>query len=257
MLRGLYTAVSGMITQEKKQQVITNNMANISTDGFKEDTLNVKSFDEVLLQNYDKKVNGINVKNQIGSISLGSQIDGVSTNFTQGTFMTTDEPLDFAINGDGFFKVQDGSGNEYYTRNGHFSLDNQGYLVDDSGNYVIGKNTKTNLEDRIKINSSDVTSDEGGVLSENGKSNYKLSTYTFPDNNNTTKIGDNLYSGSGAVENGNGKVKQNTLEGSNVNIIDSMVDMMTTMRAYEANQKVIASIDETLGKAVNEVGSVK
>lgn len=256
MLRGLYTAVSGMITEEKRQQVITNNMANVSTDGFKEDTLNVKSFDEVLLQNYDKKVNGINVKNQIGSISLGSQIDGTSTNFTQGAFVSTDQPLDFAINGDGFFKVS-GGGNEYYTRNGHFSLDSQGYLLDDNGNYVIGKNINTNKEDRIKLNSSDVTCDTGGLLSKNGKANYKLSTYTFPDNNNLIKIGDNLYSGTNSLENQNGSLKQNNLEGSNVNIIDSMVNMMTTMRAYEANQKVIASIDETLGKAVNEVGSVR
>jgi len=257
MLRGLYTAVSGMITQEKRQETITNNMANVSTNGFKEDTLNVKSFDEVLLQNYDKQVNGINVKNQIGSISLGSQIDGVSTNFTQGTFISTDEPLDFAVNGAGFFKVEDGSGNQFYTRNGHFSLDNQGYLVDDNGNYVIGKNINTNQEDKVKLNSSDVTSDTSGIISDNGKKNYKLSTYTFADNNSLIKIGDNLYSGNGAIEDQNGGIKQNTLEGSNVNVIDSMVDMMTTMRAYEANQKVISAIDETLGKAVNEVGSVR
>jgi len=257
MLRGLYTAVSGMITQEKKQEVITNNMANVSTNGFKEDTLNVKSFDEVLLQNYDKQVNGINVKNQIGSISLGSKIEGTSTNFAEGAYVTTDEPLDFAVTGTGFFKVENGSGKEFYTRDGHFSLNNQGYLVDESGNYVIGKNNKTNLESRIKLDSSDVTSDNSGNLSENGKTNFKLSTYTFADNNSLTKVGDNLYTGKAASLIENGEIKQKTLEGSNVNIIDSMVNMMTTMRAYEANQKVIAAIDETLGKAVNEVGSVK
>lgn len=257
MLRGLYTAVSGMITQQKKQEIITNNMANVSTNGFKQDTLNVKSFDEVLIQNYDKKVNGINVKNQIGSISLGAQEDGTSTNFTQGTFISTDEPLDFAVNGAGFFKVQDENGNEFYTRNGHFSLNNQGYLVDDNGNYVIGNNMNTNLEDKIKLDSNDVTCNASGLLSENGKIGYKLNTYVFTDNNNLLKIGDNLYSGTGALEDQNGEIKQKTLEGSNVNIIDSMVNMMSTMRAYEANQKVISSIDETLGKAVNEVGSVR
>lgn len=257
MLRGLYTAVSGMITQEKRQEVITNNMANVSTNGFKEDTINVKSFDEVLIQNYDKQVNGINVKNQIGSISLGSQIDGSSTNFSEGAYVTTDEPLDFAVSGNGFFKVENINGKEFYTRDGHFNLNNQGYLVDENGNYVIGINTKTNVEDRIKLGSIDITSDGSGNLSENGKTNYKLSTYTFADNNSLTKVGDNLYTGNGSSFNKNGEIKQKTLEGSNVNIIDSMVDMMTTMRAYEANQKVISAINETLGKAVNEVGSVK
>ncbi|MDV3426932.1 MAG: flagellar basal body rod protein FlgG [Bacillota bacterium] len=257
MLRGLYTAVSGMITQEKKQEVITNNMANVSTTGFKEDTLNVKSFDEVLIQNYDKQVKGMNVKNQIGSLSLGSQIDGTSTNFTQGTYISTDEPLDFAVSGAGFFKAENDGGKEFYTRDGHFSINNQGYLVDENGNYVMGKNIKTNLESRIKLDSSDVTSDGSGNLSENGKTNYKLNIYTFADNNSLTKVGDNLYTGNGASLNQNGEIKQKTLEGSNVNIINSMVNMMTTMRAYEANQKVISAIDETLGKAVNEVGSVR
>jgi flagellar basal-body rod protein FlgG len=105
MIRSLYTAVSGLITQEAKQNIVTNNMANANTVGFKSDNLAVKKFNDVLLENYDKKLNGRNVRNVIGSISTGSEIDGTETSFTQGTIDSTDKWSDFSIDGRGFFAV--------------------------------------------------------------------------------------------------------------------------------------------------------
>ncbi len=113
MIRGLYTAVTGLITGEAKQSIVTNNIANANTIGFKSDNLSIKKFDDVLIQNYDKIVNGENTKNTIGSLSMGSKIDDLNTYFTQGVIQTTDKPTDFAIEGSGFFTVQRDNGISY------------------------------------------------------------------------------------------------------------------------------------------------
>ncbi|MBC2580669.1 flagellar basal-body rod protein FlgG [Clostridium sp. DJ247] len=259
MIRGLYTAVSGMITQEAKQDVITNNLANANTVGYKGDNLSIKRFDDVLLQNYDKVVGGKNVKNVIGSLSLGSEVDSVNTNFTQGMIQSTDKPTDFAIKGKGFFTVQrnDGINNtEYYTRDGHFHVNMNGVLVNDSGDIVIARNLQTNQLEPINVGNGKITSDVNGNISVNNVKMYKLYTVDFGDYKNLKKVGDNLYAGTNPTE-VNSTVRQNSLERSNINIINEMSDMITTMRSFETNQKIIQSLDDTLGKAVNEVGSVR
>ncbi|WML35423.1 flagellar basal-body rod protein FlgG [Clostridium sp. OS1-26] len=259
MIRGLYTAVSGMITQEAKQDVITSNLGNSTTVGFKQDNLAIRRFDDVLLENYDKVVGGKNVRNEIGTLSLGSKVDSVNTDFTQGMIQDTGKPTDFAIDGKGFFTVQrnDGINNgQYYTRDGHFHVNIKGILVNDSGDAVIGRNLATNQLEPINVGDGKLTSDVYGNISIDGNKMYKLYTVDFNDYNSIKKMGDNLYQGNNAVEN-NAVVKQNSLEKSNVNVINEMTNMITTMRSFETNQKIIQSLDETLGKAVNEVGSVR
>ncbi|KZL94158.1 flagellar basal-body rod protein FlgG [Clostridium magnum] len=259
MIRGLYTAVSGMITQEAKQDIITNNIANANTVGFKSDNLAIRKFDDVLLQNYDKVSGGKNVRNVIGSISLGSELDSVNTDFTQGMIQSTDKDTDFAIEGKGFFTVQrnNGTNNEqYYTRDGHFHVDMNGILVNDSGDKVMGRNLQTNELEPINIGNGKMVSDVYGNISVNGSRVYKLYTVDFNDYGTLKKIGDNLYQGNNPTEN-NALVKQKSLEKSNINIINAMTDMITTMRSFETNQKIVQSLDETLNKLVNEVGSVR
>ena len=107
MIRSLYTAVSGLISLENRQNNITNNMSNDNTTGFKGDNLSIKSFDEVMIQNRDKVVNGNNVVQKLGSISLGAKIDSVDTAFTQGLIKNTDKQTDFAIEGRGFLRYKD------------------------------------------------------------------------------------------------------------------------------------------------------
>jgi flagellar basal-body rod protein FlgG len=258
MIRGLYTAISGMITQEAKEDTITNNLANVNTVGFKSDNLAIGDFKDVLLQNYDKIVGGRNVRNVIGSISLGSGIDSVNTEFTQGMINSTNKPTDFAIEGKGFFTVQrnNGIGNgQYYTRDGHFHINMKGVLVDDSGDTVIGKNLQTNQLGPINVGNGKFICDANGNISINGNPMYKLYTVDFKNYKTLTKIGDNLYQGSNPTQN-NAVVRQGSLEKSNVNLINAMTDMMTTMRSFETDQKVVQSMDETLDKAVNEVGKV-
>lgn len=259
MIRGLYTAISGMVTQEAKEDTITNNLANANTVGFKSDNLSIKGFNDVLLQNYDKISGGRNVRNAIGSISLGSQIDSVNTDFTQGMINSTDKPTDFAIDGKGFFTVQrnDGISNgQYYTRDGHFHINMNGVLVNDSGDTVVARNLQTNQLGPINVGSGKLACDANGNISIDGNQMYKLYTVDFNNYKNLTKVGDNLYQGSNPTEN-NAVVRQGSLEKSNVNIINAMSDMITTMRSFETDQKVVQSMDETLDKAVNEVGSVK
>jgi flagellar basal-body rod protein FlgF len=260
MIRGLYTAVSGLITQEAKQQVITGNIANANTNGFKADNLSIKKFNDVLIQNYDNIVNGKNVRNVIGGLSLGSEIDETNTDFTQGMLQQTDNPTDFAIDGRGFFSVlrQDNNGNDrvYYTRDGKFHVNARGYLVTDNGDYVLGINKINGKSEPIKADNAKITSDSSNNIYLDGKTTYQFNVVDFNDYTKLKKFGDNLYSGQ---PNGNTDivVKQNMVEKSNVNVINEMVNMMTVMRSFESNQKVIQAMDETLGKTVNEVGSVR
>ncbi|WP_125152193.1 flagellar hook-basal body complex protein [Clostridium rectalis] len=263
MIRSLYTAVSGMITQEAKQDVITNNLANVNTVGFKNDGVVTKSFDEVLLYNYDKKVNGKNFRQNLGNLSFGSRIDDVNTNFTQGIIEKTDKSTDFSIMGRGFFTVvrDDGINTErLYTRDGHFHTNKMGYLVNDSGNNVLGRNIQNGRVEPIRINGGKITVDDMGNIKENDVLKYKLYTVDFPGDNsysNLKKVGDNLYIGGNPEENNNVVVNQYALERSNVNVTKEIIDMITVMRTFETNQKVIQTIDETLGKAANEVGSIR
>lgn len=260
MIRGLYTAVSGLITQEAKQAVITNNLANVNTVGYKSDDISASDFGDILIHNYDKIVNGKNVKNVIGSLSLGSKIDETNTIFTQGNIQSTDKPTDFAIEGGGFFTVlkQEGAASkQYYTRDGHFHINMNGILVDDSGNEVLGRNVSTGAIEPIKVGNSEIQCDSQGNINLDGKAAYKFDTVDFADYKTLKKVGDNLYEGSNPINNTNTQIKQNSLEASNVNMVNEIVNMMTVMRTFETNQKVIQSMDETLSKAVNEVGSVK
>ena len=260
MIRGLYTAVTGLITGEAKQSIVTNNIANANTNGFKSDNLSIKKFDDVLIQNYDKIVNGGNTKNTIGSLSMGSKIDELNTYFSQGILTATDKATDFAIDGTGFFTVQRDDGvstKNYYTRSGDFHVDGAGYLVTDSGDKVLGKNKATNAAQPIFVGDGKLQVDNSGSISVNGVNQYKFNTVDFKDYKSLKKVGDNLFDAADPVQNQNITVKQNSLEKSNVNVTSEMINMMTISRNFESNQKVIQAIDETLGKAVNEVGTVR
>lgn len=265
MIRSLYTSVSGLITQEAKQDVVTNNLANINTVGFKGDSLLTKRFNDVLLQNYDKKVNGKNVRNELGTLSEGSLIDGTSTDFTGGMIQETGKATDFAIEGRGFFVVRRNDTvtgtKDYYTRDGHFHVNAKGTLVNDNGDAVMAKEVaadgRTGTAGPIEGITDKVEAGSYGI--KIGNKDYRLETVNPANYDSLKKYGDNLYSyeGQQLQDDDNVVVKQNSLEKSNVNTINEITNMMTVMRSFESNQKVVQALDETLGKAVNEVGSVR
>lgn len=260
MIRGLYTAVSGLITQEAKQDVITNNMANANTIGFKADNLAVKKFNDVLIQNYDKISGGKNVRSIIGSLSNGSQIDETTTDFSQGLLMDSNSDTDFGLDGKGFFTVrrtdQNGNSQTYYTRDGNFHVNNLGYLVNSSGDNVMGINRQTGALEPMFVGNMKMTSDGNNEISLDGRPTYNFNVVDFADYKSLQKVGDNLYSGGSPVAS-NAVARQHSLEKSNVNVINEMINMMSVMRTFESNQKILQSMDETLGKAVNEVGTIK
>lgn len=256
MIRSLYTSVSGLITLEKKQANINNNIANANTIGFKTDNLVTKSFDEVMIQNKDKVVGGRNVVQKLGTISLGSEIDTVSTSFTQGSLKYTDKKTDFAIEGRGFFVVQR-ENEAVYTRDGNFKIGNDGYLMTTSGDRVLGINKNTGNLEPIFVGADEMVLDNNNNLFIGNTATHTLATADFEDYNALEKIGDNYYRDENPILNAVVNVTQGALESSNVNIANEMINMMTTMRNFETNQKMVQIIDETLGKAANEIGTVR
>lgn len=256
MLRGLYTSVSSMITNEKRQSVITNNLANINTIGYKSEKLISKSFDEVTLSNKDRFAGGKGHRQILGNISLGVAMDDVVENYTQGVIKQTGNKMDVAISGNGFFKVQDKNGDQYYTRNGNFREDTMGNLITSDGYYVLGTNLQTGAEEPIKVDGGSFSVSRDNVISINETPMYKFNIVEINDYDTLNKVGNNVYTGAGEVEAYGFETIQNSVETSNVDMISEMADMMMYMREYEASQKVIQTIDSTLEKIANQIGAV-
>lgn len=257
MLRGIYSSVSSMINLQARQSVVTNNLANINTYGYKEEALVSKSFDEVMLSNNDNYINGVGTNQKLGSLSFGVRIDDTVTNHKQGTHISTENKNDIAIDGKGYFQVQDFDGKTFFTRDGNFKINSQGYLVTNAGHNVMGINKFTGNLEAINIGNDKFVVTPNNNIVVNGVDKYSFNIVDFNDYNKLVKVGDNLYSGENPIQANNFYVKQGYLEGSNVNYISQTASLMETVKEFEANQKVIQSIDSTLYKIANEIGAVR
>lgn len=258
MNRGLYVSGWSMLALEKRMDVIANNMANASTNGYKKDGVVMEAFPDVLTKIIKDYSNPGGSTHNIGTMSLGSDIGEIYTNFTQGQLASTGNDLDLAINGsNAFFTIAsvDADGNEklYFTRDGAFQRNNQNVLVTKEGNPVLGQ------KGLIVLGDGDFSVAADGTVSQNGEVVDKLLIAEFADTTVLKKYGNNLLQADedAQVTEFTGEVMQGYLEQSNVNIVKEMVDMITVQRAYEANQKVLKAMDGTLEKAVNEVGAVR
>ena len=227
MERGLYIAASGMMAEQVRQDLIAHDLANASTTGYKPDRVASKSFGSMLLSDTG---NGT----PVGSLGLGTQIDKQVTDMRSGALRDTGEPLDFAVEGDGFFTVRT-AGGVRYTRDGQFAASVGGTLVTASGDDVLGPN---GAPVRIGADGKVATTDLGVVSLTNAK-----------------RQGDNLFTGTAGAT-APGTIRAGALEGSGVNPVTTMVDMMSSLRAFESGQRVITTIDSTLQKAANQVGSI-
>lgn len=259
MIRGLYTSTMGLQDNEKRLEIISNNLANVNTNGFKKDKPATSSFSDVMTQiiGGEQEESGSSKKN-IGKLALGVGINEVVTDYKQGSLVKTDNPLDFAITNSNlsFFciDVANGSGQtqEMYTRDGAFTINSLGQLVTKDGNIVKGENGSITLKGtNINVNSD-------GTIVEDGQVVDKLLIKEFADSKGLKKQGNNLIAdtANSQTEESNGQIVQGSTETSNVNSINEMVDMINVMRAYESNQKVLQAHDQTLQKAVNEVGKL-
>lgn len=347
MIRGLYIAASSAISENKRIDVIANNIANVNTSGFKKDSLITESFPEVLIKrigpkdakdlmsgtpttgNVDFESNGglyyasaksgffnvqtvtgidksksirftvndegyvttpqgdyvlglkgpiyaggkdisINEKGEvlsggtvvdrlkvsnpvgfIGNMSYGVHADEVYTSFEQGSLAPSSNPLDIAFQGKGFFAIETPKG-ERYTRNGEFTLDAEGYVTTKEGYRVLGQNGY------IQIQGKNITINENGKVFSDENEVDTLKLVDFMDYKLLQKEGDALFADvSGDPQNmieAEGLIQQGFTEASNVNSVKQMVEMITVLRSYEANQKVIRTHDDLLQKAANDIG---
>lgn len=253
MIRGLYTSGLGMKTQMKKLDVVSNNLANVDTAGFKKDQTVVSSFPEMLMTRIQDTKNNVKVPTPIGNVTLGSQIDEIYTNFAQGAFKRTDETFHVALQGDGFFTIDTPNG-ERFSRDGSFVIGANGQLTTQEGNHVMGETGVITLGDDFLSQQREVFIDERGRITIDGDYLDTLRIVNFEDQSQLSKMGDNLYEANGQTIPFEGQVLQGFIESSNMNPVNAMVDLITVSRTYEANQKMIHVHDTLMGKAVNEVG---
>ncbi len=251
MLRSFYIAGTGMLAQRARMNVLTNNITNIDTTGYKKDAIVSRSFADLLIQN-KKDPYLLNKSALIGPQNTGAHVDIIATVFSQGDLEETRRQTDLALEGQGFFTVQTNEGNRY-TRDGSFSVGNDGCLITGDGCYVSGYNG------RIYVGHGSFAVDTLGNVTVDGQITDRLRIVDFDDLSGLRKTGENLYanySNQPVRQAQNVKVMQGYLEVSNVNMADEVVNMVEVNRAFEMNQRVLRIIDESLSKSVNEVGRV-
>ncbi len=251
MLRAMYTAGTAMITQTRRMDVITNDVSNVETKGFKTDNLVTRSFRDMIIDRINDP--SIYVKDRVGNHNTGIHVDQVFTDFTQGSFETTYVNTDLALEGDGFFVIQTNDG-ERYTRTGTFNVDSMGRLVTPRGDFVMGQSGI------INVGSDDFQVGLNGAVTVNGNVIDTIRTVAFPSNADLRKQGDNLFfnynpEGNAPVA-ANAQIRQGTLENSNVDSAREIVNMIECQRNYDANQRVLRMIDESLGKTVTQIARV-
>ncbi|MEM0951580.1 MAG: flagellar hook-basal body protein [Cyanobacteria bacterium P01_H01_bin.74] len=254
MLKGLYTAASGMLSIAMATDSMANNLANVNTVGFKGSDANFKMFSEMFM----KRLDGSG-KSDIGSIALGSQLHSTFVDFTAGSFRETGNPLDLAIHGDGFFQVRSAADNQLYlTKAGNFTIDQEGFLVTATGDYVQGEDG--NIQVAQPGQGGEIVISTNGTVTVGNNTVDRIALKYYENNQALEKVSDALYretSGSLAIDvpaNESSLIQQGELEGSNINAISELVNNIQGMRLYEALQRNIRTHNETLGKAVNEVG---
>ena len=247
MFQGFYNLTSGMLTQTRKLNVISNNMANVTTPGFKSDTFTQRSFQDELMYRIGNLHK--NDPQPIGTMNWKVVADGNVTNYSGGGFSTTVSPLDTCIIGDGFFQVKTADG-MVYTRDGSFSLDDEGYL------YLSGLGRVQGESGDIKLSSDQITIDADGSIvdSDQGTIVGKLKLVDFADYvAQLTKAPGNAFTATGQTRQAQASVRQNALEDSNVDAISEMTDMMTSQRALQSAAQVLSMYDKLAAKIV-EIG---
>ncbi len=241
MLRIAGLLAQAAISQMAHLDVIANNLANANTVGYKRD--------EVLFSDFSQVLTGVLTEEGLvgRQVSYGAKPEDVRPIISQGPLRRTDNPLDLAISGSGFFVVQTPEG-EKFTRAGNFQVDKEGFLITPEGNKVLG------LNGPIRIKGGKVQVNYLGEVLVDGEVVDRLRIVDFPKPYNLKKEGANLFvSRETGFEPRGYRVLQGFLEESSVNPVQEMVKMITAHRAYEASANAIRVIDELLGRVINEV----
>lgn len=282
MVRGLFTAASGMNVQQNRLDEIANNLANVDLNGYKKDTAIQKAFPEMLMRRMNDDgmhkfpMGSVDSAPIVGTLGTGVETNEVYTNFTQGPLKQTENDFDLAIEGSGFMTVQTPQG-ERLTRNGAFLVNSDGYLVTKTGDFVLGENGPIKLkknnfvidQDGTVWQNSTFATDDRRLVSqaenqwENIEKVDRLKIVDVTRRRYLEKQGNSYWRAtdeSGPAQiigpDSRPKVRQGFLEGANVNAVQEMVEMIEVNRAYDANQKTIQTEDALIGKLWNEVVKV-
>ncbi len=259
MVKGLYTAYTGMLNEQHRMDVITNNLANANTNGFKKEGATSQSFDEILSYKIKDNSEGYNISRRMGRNHPGVKIGEGYTDFSQGPIKNTGNTYDLALSDSGFFAVRftnkDGEDSVKYTRDGNFTLTRQGHLVTQDGDAVLDVDNRPIRIDpllKTEINTSGEVIQDGDVVAT-------IQVTDFEDYNYLERYGENYFQpvdGAEKTEEARGQVYSGYLETSNLSVVTEMVNMITISRAYESNQKVITTYDSTLDIAANQIGRI-
>ena len=242
MIKGIHAAASSMLPRIQKQETIANNLANVNTPGYKRESVFLQQFNALKSR-----------QNKTESDWQVPMVDNVYTDYSRGALEYTGNDFDVAIDGDGFFVVQTPDG-EAYTRNGNFHLNEQGVLVNSDDLPVMSDNGE------IITDNGEINIGIDGLITVGGEEYGKLQIVDFEKPYQLNKVSAGLYvpgPDANPTDLEFTYVRQGYLEKANVDVIQEMVDMIASYRNYESDQKAIQILDETLGKAVNEVGRVK
>lgn len=258
MMEGMKMATQGMMAMEQQQAVIATNLANVGTAGYRKEVMDVGAFSQVL-ERQMKSASPVSLpgtaKGGFLQVGGGMDVQGMlytttRTSYAQGALKMTGNPFDMALddNGKGFFTTQGPDGIRF-TRNGSFRLSTDGFLVTQDGSRVLGQKGPIRLEGKnFEVN-------DRGVITIEGKEVDRFLITEFTDKSGITKEGENKFAASEGFRISNDfSVKQGYMEMANVNAVKEMVDMMQTVKAYEASSKVLQAQDQALKKTVSEVG---
>ena len=257
MVKGLYTSATGMINEQRRVDVLANNLANSSTTGFKAEGSTSEAFYDVLAYKI-KDTSEPFAARKLGAMNLGVKIGETYRDFSEGSFITTENDYDMALSGKGFFAIEftskAGEVSTKYTRAGDFIVNTKGELVNKNGDYVLDTNNSHIILDPIVKPVMGLD----GTIYQNGNAVAKIQVQDFEDYNYLKKYGENYFDaveGATPIES-TATVYNGMLEASNVQTVKEMVNLINYQRAYETNQKMIQAHNETLDIAVNQVGKV-
>lgn len=258
MLKGLYTAHTGLLNEQNRMDILTNNLANASTVGFKKEGSTSEAFKDIFAYKLKDSSVGLRNAQRIGIGNPGVKIGENYTDYTQGSYRITDNTYDVALNGEGFFAVEyankAGETSTKYTRAGNFTLNQQGDLVTKDGDFVLDTNNR-----HIRLNpllDSEISGN--GTIRQNGIVVATIQVADFSDYNYLEKFAETYYQPVEGAEltNSSAMVESGVLEMSNVQTVSEMVNLISITRAYESNQKIIQTYDQSLEIAVNQLGKL-
>ncbi len=278
MLKGLYTAYTGMINEQHRMDVMTNNLANADTNGYKKEGATSQAFDTVLAYKIKDLSEAGNLPKNLGTaktfdedfvdnpdrwinrtgMNMGVKTGENYVDYSEGPIKETGNTFDLAISDRGFFAVEytnkAGETSTKYTRDGNLTMDRQGYLVTQDGDFVLDENGR-----RIRMDTAlPVSIDRSGRITQEGAEVAVIGLTDFEDYDYLERFGENYFQPvDGATEiDSESQIYSGYLETANISVVTEMVNMITIQRQYESNQKVITTYDDTLDVTVNQLGKL-